>query len=151
MISTRSLQAITQIPSEQSGGFTLLEVLIAMAILALALPILLGLRNWDLDLQSRASDITAATMLAQEKLIEAELSSVSAIGETSGDFRNPPPGYQVLGDIADRANKYRWKRIVTTTPLNAVREVKVQILWQQGTTDEVLEASTYVFAPATGF
>ena len=136
---------------DNSRGFTLLEVLIAMAILALSLPILLGLRNWDLDLQSRAADITAATMLAQEKLMEAELSLVYAIGETSGDFRNPPLGYQTLGDSAERAEKYRWKRIISTTPLNAVREVKIQILWQQGLTEEVLEASTYVFAPTTGF
>jgi general secretion pathway protein I len=132
-------------------GFTLMEVLIAMAILALALPILLGLRNWDLNLHSRAADITAATMLAQEKLIEAELSPVYPIGETSGDFRNPPPGYQVPGDVADRAERYKWKRIITTTPLTAVREVKIQILWQQGANDEVLEASTYVFASTTGF
>jgi general secretion pathway protein I len=134
-----------------TSGFTLLEVLIAIAILALALPVLLGLRNWDLDLQSRASDITAATMLAQEKLIEAEMSPVFPIGETSGDFRDPPPGYQVAGDTADRADKYRWKRIITPTPLNSVREVKIQILWQQGISDEVLEASTFVFAPTTGF
>jgi general secretion pathway protein I len=132
-------------------GFTLFEVLIAMAILALALPILLGLRNWDLNLHSRAADITAATMLAQEKLIEAELSPVYPIGETTGDFRNPPPGYQVPGDVANRAEQYRWKRIITSTPLTAVREVKIQILWQQGATDEVLEASTYVFAPTAGF
>lgn len=132
-------------------GFTLLEVMIAMAILALALPILLGLRNWDLDLHARAGDITAATMLAQEKLVEAELSPIFPIGETSGDFQNPPPGYQVLGDIANRADKYRWKRIVTTTPLNAVREVKIQIIWQQGNQDETLEVSTYVFAPTTSF
>lgn len=138
-------------PLNNSSGFTLLEVMISIAILALALPILLGLRNWDLDLQSRAADITAATMLAQEKLIEAELNSVFPLGETTGDFRNPPPGYQALGDIANRADKYRWKRIVTSTPLNAVREVKIQILWQQGSTDEVLEANTYVFAPTTGF
>jgi general secretion pathway protein I len=134
-----------------TSGFTLLEVLIAIAILALALPVLLGLRNWDLDLQSRASDITAATMLAQEKLIEAEMSPVFPIGETSGDFRDPPPGYQMSGDTADRADKYRWKRIITPTPLNSVREVKIQILWQQGISDEVLEASTFVFAPTTGF
>jgi general secretion pathway protein I len=133
------------------GGFTLLEVLLAIGILALALPILLGLRNWDLNLHSRAADITAATMLAQEKLIEAELLPVYPVGETTGDFRNPPPGYQVPGDIAERAERYRWKRIITTTPLTAVREVKIQILWQQGATDEVLEASTYVFAPTTGF
>ena len=79
-----------QVMAAASGnGFTLFEVLIAMAILALAMPILLGLRNWDLDLHARAADITAATMLAQEKLIEAELSPVYPVGETSGDFRNP--------------------------------------------------------------
>ena len=105
MVPRQNPQAFRQVPLRNSRGFTLLEVLIAMAILALALPILLGLRNWDLDLQSRASDITAATMLAQEKLIEAELSLVFPIGETTGDFRNPPLGYQALGDIADRADK----------------------------------------------
>jgi general secretion pathway protein I len=131
-------------------GFTLLEVLIAIAILALALPILLGLRNRDLDLHAKAVDLTAATILAQEKLVEAELSPAHQIGETSGDFVSPPLGYQAIGDITKRAEKFRWKRIVTSTPLSAVREVKIQILWQDGTADEVLEVSTYVFtSPAT--
>jgi general secretion pathway protein I len=138
-------------PLNNSRGFTLLEVLISIAILALALPILLGLRNWDLDLEARALDITTATMLAQEKLMEAELSPVYAIGETSGDFRNPPLAYQALGDTSERAEKYRWKRIISPTPLQAVRELKIQILWQQGNNEEVLEASTYVFATTTGF
>ncbi|WP_455371857.1 prepilin-type N-terminal cleavage/methylation domain-containing protein, partial [Petrachloros mirabilis] len=84
------------------NGFTLLEVVIAIAILALALPILLGLRNWDLDLHARAADITTATFLAQEKLAEAELSPSFPLGETSGDFLNPPLGYQALGDVANR-------------------------------------------------
>ena len=142
--STRTDQMMEE---KQEAGFTLLEVLIAIAILALALPILLGLRNSDLDLHARASDVTAATLLAQEKLLEAELSPVFPIGETSGDFQNPPFGYQALGDVANRADKYRWKRIVSTTPLPAVREVKIQILWPSGATDEVLEVSTYVLAP----
>lgn len=131
-----------------AGGFTLLEVLIAVAVLALALPVLLGLRNQDLDFSARATDITTATLLAQEKLIEAEMTQTFPIGETSGDFLNPPPGYQALGNVTNRADRYRWKRIVTTTPLNAVREVKIRILWQQGGTDETLEVSTYVFAPS---
>jgi len=128
-----------------ANGFTLLEVLIAVAILALALPILLGLRNWDLNLYSKAGDITAATLLAQEKLVEAELSPQFPIGETSGDFKNAPLGYQVQGNTIDRAEKYSWKRIVTTTPLPAVREVKIQILWKDGAVNEQLEVSSYVF------
>jgi general secretion pathway protein I len=144
-------QHVSRHSSAKADGFTLLEVLIAMAILAFALPVLLGLRNRDLDFHARAADITAATMLAQEKLIETELSPVYPIGETTGDFRNPPLGYQVPGDIANRAQRFRWKRLITSTPLPSVREVKIQILWEQGAADEVLEASTYVFAPTTGF
>ena len=146
----RREQVSWQFPT-QADGFTLLEVLIAIAILAFALPVLLGLRNRDLDFHARAADITAATMLAQEKLIEAELSPIYPIGETTGDFRNPPPGYQVPGDIANRAQRFRWKRLITSTALPSVREVKIQILWEQGATDEILEASTYVFAPTAGF
>ena len=73
-------------------GFTLLEVLIALGILALALPILLGLRNWDLDLHARAKELTTATILAQEKLIETELGTLLPLGETGGEFLSDPPG-----------------------------------------------------------
>jgi len=127
-------------------GFTLLEVLIALAILALALPILLGLRNFDLDLYARAGDITAATILAQEKLMETEVSPGFPTGETSGDFQNAPPGSQSTSGYQNRAEKYRWKRLVTTTPLPAVREVKIQVIWPQGATEEMVEVSTYVFS-----
>jgi len=132
-------------------GFTLLEVLIALAILALALPILLGLRNFDLDLHGRAGDITTATMLAQEKLVETEVGPPLSIGETGGDFQNRPLGTQLSNDVVQRAEKYRWKRFVTSTPIPIVREVKIQVLWPQGLTDEMVEVSTYVFAPVTGF
>ena len=133
----------------QAEGFTLMEVLLALGILALALPILLGLRNWDLDLHARAHELTAATLLAQEKLLESELSKAVAIGETSGDFQGTPLGFQSLGDVTNRAPNYRWKRIVSPTPLTSVREVKIQVFWPRGTTDEVVEVSTYVIAAPT--
>jgi general secretion pathway protein I len=128
-------------------GFTLLEVLIALGILALALPILLGLRNWDLDLHARANELTTATILAQEKLIETELLGVLLpIGETGGEFQSTPLGSQATAEMTNRPSNYRWKRIVSPTPLPIVREVKIQVLWPRGTTEEMVEVSTYVFS-----
>jgi general secretion pathway protein I len=127
-------------------GFTLLEVVIALGILALALPILLGLRNWDLDLHARAKEMTAATILAQEKLTETELGTLLPFGETGGDFLPTPLGSQPTSVVTDRPSNYRWKRIVSSTPLPIVREVKIQVLWPRGTIDEMVEVSTYVFS-----
>ena len=126
-------------------GFTLLEVLIALGILALALPILLGLRNFDLDLHARAKELTAATILAQEKLIETELGKLLPLGETGGEFLPTPLGSQATAAITNRPSNYRWKRIVTSTPLPIVREVKIQVVWPRGAADEMVEVSTYVF------
>lgn len=127
-------------------GFTLMEVLIALAILALALPILLGLRNFDLDLHARAKELTTATLLAQEKLAETELGTALSIGETGGEFLPTPLGSQATAAITNRPANYRWKRIVSPTPLQIVREVKIQVLWPRGATEEMVEVSTYVFS-----
>ena len=130
-------------------GFTLLEVLLAIALLAIALPVLLGLRNLDLDLHTRASELTAATLLAQEKLLETELLGVYPIGETSGEFKNPPLGVQTSVQTPDRAAGYKWKRTVLPTPLELIREVRVQVSWPRGVYEETVEVSTYVFAGLT--
>jgi len=133
-------------------GFTLLEVVIALGILALALPILLGLRNWDLDLLARTKDLTTATILAQEKLIETELGVLLPLGETGGQFLSTPLGSQATAEMTNRPSNYRWKRIVSPTPLPVVREIKVQVLWPRGMTEEMVEVSTYVFSTSpTGF
>ncbi len=132
-------------------GFTLLEVLISLAILALALPILLGLRNFDLDLHARANDVTTATLLAQEKLVETEIGPPPSLGETGGDFQNRPLGTALNTDTGTRAEKFRWKRFVNSTPIPIVREVKIQVLWPQGPTDDLVEVSTYVFAVGAPF
>jgi general secretion pathway protein I len=131
------------------GGFTLLEVLLAIALLAIALPVLLGLRNFDLDLQARGVELTAATLLAQEKLLEAELSGVFPIGEQVGDFKTAPLGTSSSFQAEDRAVGYKWKRTVSPTPLELIREVRVQVSWPRGDLTETVEMSTYVFAGLT--
>jgi general secretion pathway protein I len=134
-------------PSE--SGFTLLEVLLAIALLAIALPVLLGLRNFDLDLHARAGELTAATLLAQEKLLETELLGVYPIGEVSGDFQNAPLGTPSTIQATDRAVGYKWKRTIMPTPLELIREVRVQVSWPRGAAEETIEVSTYVFAGLT--
>lgn len=130
------------------GGFTLLEVLLAIALLAIALPVLLGLRNFDLDLQARSEELTAATLLAQEKLLETELLAVYPIGEVSGDFQGTPLGVQA-SILTERPAGYRWKRSIMPTPLELIREVRVQVSWPRGAAEETVEVSTYVFAGLT--
>lgn len=132
--------------ARDKNGFTLLEVLLAIALLAIALPVLLGLRNFDLDLHARAEELTAATLLAQEKLLETELLGVYPIGEVSGEFQETPLGVQSTTQFPDRAMGYRWKRTVSPTPLELIREVCVQVSWPRGATEETVEVSTYVFA-----
>ncbi len=124
----------------------MLEVLLAIALLAIALPILLGLRNFDLDLQARATELTAATLLAQEKLLETELAGQYAIGETVGDFQNLPLGAPTTTQAVPRAVGYKWKRIIAPTPLELIREIRIKVFWPRGELEENVEVSTYVFA-----
>src|SRR5581483_12176818 len=61
-----------------SSGFTLLEVLVAMAILAVALVSLLGLYNRSLTTAIRAQRLSTATLLAQEMLTRTQLEGAAA-------------------------------------------------------------------------
>ena len=139
------IRHVRRMESEE-GGFTLLEVLLAIALLAIALPILLGLRNFDLELQERASELTGATLLAQEKLVETELVGQYAIGESTGEFQNIPLGAQPTMQGVARAVGYKWKRTIAPTPLELIREIRIKVSWLRGGLEESVEVSTYVFA-----
>ncbi|PIE60510.1 MAG: hypothetical protein CSA31_01670 [Desulfobulbus propionicus] len=67
-------------------GFTLLEVLIAVAVLSLATVTLLGAQSQSIPILSEARFLTTASMLAQEKLSELEFIPFSEIDNDSGDF-----------------------------------------------------------------
>jgi general secretion pathway protein I len=90
--------------------------------------------------------MTAATILAQEKLTETELGTFLPLGETGGEFLPTPLGSQPTAVVTNRPSNYHWKRIVSSTPLPIVREVKIQVLWPRGTMEEMVEVSTYVFS-----
>jgi type II secretion system protein I len=70
----------------ENSGFTLLEVLVALAILAAGLLGLIELLSGSLRLSGGARDVTAASMYASQRLEEALLAPKPAEGEESGLF-----------------------------------------------------------------
>ena len=76
--------------SSGTRGFTLLEVIIAVAILGASLAILLGAVNKNLILASRSKNLSIASSLAQQKLGEIELAGYPEVGEEQGVFEESP-------------------------------------------------------------
>ena len=75
-------------------GFTLLEVMVAMAIIAIALTAVLGLQSQSLSLASEAKFSTTVAFLAQSKMAEIEAQKPEDLTSDSGDFGEDFPGYR---------------------------------------------------------
>ncbi len=103
------------------NGFTLLEVMIAFAILSLSLIVLLSLRNSSIRVVDYSDKITTATLLAKAKM--EDLPRPVSISESEGEFEG------------DDYKGYKWKRAVRTTPFAFIKEVVVIVTWDEGKRD----------------
>ena len=105
-------------------GFTLLEVMVAMAILGIALLGLLSLHHQSVQSVIRAQQSTRASMLAQAVMTQAELERYPDLGQTRGDFEGSFPG-----EFPD----FRWQREVAESGMFPdVRRVTVLIAYGPG-------------------
>jgi prepilin-type N-terminal cleavage/methylation domain-containing protein len=80
----------------RAGGFTLVEVLIAMAIIAVTAVVLLDQRMVIVQDAAKARDKRACWILASQKLAELELDPklwVGTGGQNNGDFSDVDPEY----------------------------------------------------------
>jgi len=107
-------------------GFTLLEVLVAVAIVAIALVTFMGLHLRSLDATIRAQDLTTAVLLAQAKMA------------TMGEF--PDPGEEQGKFEGLELARFQWSTAVTEHTLDAVaggqsvnvRRLEVTVFWADG-------------------
>jgi general secretion pathway protein I len=83
----------SRIKQRESSGFTLLEVMVAMAIIAIALTAVLGSQSQGVSLASEAKFNTTAPLLAQSKIAEIEMTEAVDLSGNSGDFGEDFPGY----------------------------------------------------------
>lgn len=82
-------------------GFTLLEVMIAIAIMAIALTTLLGSQSQSVFFANSAKFETMAALLAQSKMSEITIQAADSLSSDSGDFGEDYPGYTWEATVSD--------------------------------------------------
>jgi general secretion pathway protein I len=103
------------------AGFTLLEVMVALAIIAFAMVGLLGLHARNIKIVARDQSLTRATLLARELISQIQFqvtaNGLRDLGDDQGTFEGYPG--------------YRWERRVLSTGLDEMREVTVRVIWDE--------------------
>ena len=127
-----------------SGGFSLLEVLVAFVILALALSVIMQIFSGGLRNAALADDYSRAVLLAESRL--AELSVQPLEGETRGEFD---------GKYSWRSTIHPWIDDAGTLGAGAqtlpvrLMEIKVVVAWgEEGGKPREIDLNTLQLAPA---
>ncbi len=124
----------------RSQGFTLIEVVAALAIVSIALLGLLRLHLISISTADRAQTVAQAVWLAQERMAE-----VLCCGY-------PPVGTQ-SGVAAAEGSQFTWRTEVTEAPsgleqssltLSGLRKLSVDVAWQKGAGEKHIRMITYV-------
>jgi general secretion pathway protein I len=113
-----------------AAGFTLLEIMIALAILSLVAVAFLRAQASSVRLVDESIQISMATLLAREKIAELE------------SLRFPEPGKN-SGPGGEAFPLFRWEQIVSSTEILNLRKAVVRVLWMEGNQQRSLELTAY--------
>jgi len=118
--------------SRRPGGFTLLEVLVAVAVLGTAMVTLLGLQARSIRLAADTRDLTIAGMLATSLAAHAKSGPYPESGVLEGSFTADERAASDLdeeygGELSER---FRWRRTVEWLGFKNVRLVRIDVLPQ---------------------
>ena len=92
----------------KQSGFTLLEIMVAVSILAIALLVILDLHSGSMLTSMRAEEITTATMLARLKIREIQLDVEKDMAK--GEF--PSDKKEMEGKFDEPFERYTWKATI---------------------------------------
>jgi len=113
-------------------GFTLLEVLIAMAILAIALVVVFQSQSQSISMASNARFVTTASLLAQSKMTEMEAMKSANVDSDRGDFGEEFPDYT-------------WQAEVTETEIDQIKRIDVTVTNERMTKNNTYHLTLYRF------
>ena len=93
IFSKKSLFFFPRSAGDKINGFTLLEVMVALAILATAFTALLKLHSDSIEMAVSSRVHTKAAELAQYKMTEIELTGLNKLNFMTGEFEKYAPDY----------------------------------------------------------
>ena len=114
-------------------GFTLVEVMVALMILAITLVIIFSQQATSINVGNEARIITKATLLAQERMSWIIAQKRLPIGEEEGEMQEAIP-------------PLKWKQIVEESETEGMQKITVLVLWKEGDRERDLRLVTYVTA-----
>ena len=125
----------------KTGAFTLLEVLVALLITAIALIVLLRLQIVSITMSDHAYWLSQATLLADAKMAEVIAAEYSEIRSGSGSVG------EETGNIT-----LHWETTITDVSLKqledigqiGLRNVCVQVIWNEGHRQNRVQLATYI-------
>lgn len=131
-------------------GFSLLEIMVAVAILATSMVVLMALQGSTLLASGRAERLSQATYLARQKMVETEIE----IEEDLAKNKFPEQEVEKAGQFEEPFEDFRWKYTLKKVEIpvgdqegegnpliggeikkimdqisKAVREVKITVFW----------------------
>ena len=148
---------------KRSAGFTLVEVMVAISILAISLTVLMSFSGNSMIRSGRAEALTVATMLARQRMAETEIELEK--GALKGEF---PEEKSEEGTFDEPFEDYRWKMEIRRVELpapptqekggiqdivgqqltkeigNTVRELKVVVLWTELGEEQQIDVVTHI-------
>lgn len=84
------------------AGFTLMEVVVALAVLAIVLVSVFRMQTGNLGVVERLQFNTRAAMLAKAKMAELDATGIDDDIELEGDFGDTAPGYHWRVSVSPR-------------------------------------------------
>lgn len=117
-----------------AAGFTLLEVLVSVAILGTTMVAVLQLHASTVSLAAKAESMATAARLAKNRMIDLTKAGVPAVESNEGEYEEP--------ELA----RFTWAERVEESPYSTqlvkVYEISVEVAWGKGP-DEVVRIRTY--------